>query len=196
MRRRALILGLACCAPQFAAAQAAPFGWRVALGAEARTRKPEIYDPAYRRIGYPMGDVPDDRGVCADTLIRAFRAAEVDLQQLVHEDMARAFAAYPRLWGLTHPDANIDHRRVPNLETFFARAGAARRWSGDPGGCEPGDVISWRIPVPHIGVVSTRVDAVSGRPLMVHNIGAGSRLEDVMLAWPVQGWFRYRPAIL
>ena len=140
-----------------------------------------------------MGDVPDDRGVCADTVIRAFRAGGVDLQALVHADMRRAFAAYPKTWGLRRPDTNIDHRRVPNLETFFARAGARLPLPVVAHDCRPGDLVSWRIPVPHIGIVSTKVTP-NGRPLMVHNVGAGSMLEDVLFTWPVQGWFRYRPA--
>ncbi len=188
--RRATLLGLLAATPAFA--QQADFGRRVALGAEARTRRPELYDPAYRSIAYPMGDVADDRGLCADTVVRAFRAADVDLQQLVHRDMRAAFAAYPKIWGLTRPDANIDHRRVPNLETFFTRKGASLGREVDVATLKPGDVISWRIPVPHIGVVSTQ--AARGRPLMVHNVGAGSRLEDVLFAWPVQGWFRWRVA--
>jgi len=187
--RRATLLGLLATGPAFA--QQADFGRRVALGAEARTRRAEIYDPAYRSIAYPMGDVPDDRGVCADTVVRAFRAADVDMQQLVHRDMRAAFSAYPKIWGLTRPDANIDHRRVPNLETFFARKGASLGRQVDVASLQPGDVISWRIPAPHIGVVSTQ--AARGRPLMVHNVGAGSRLEDVLFSWPVQAWFRYAP---
>lgn len=187
--RRATLFGLLAATPAFA--QPADFGRRVALGAEGRTRRLEIYDPAYRSIAYPMGDVPDDRGVCADTVVRAFRAADVDLQQLVHEDMRAAFAAYPKIWGLARPDANIDHRRVPNLETFFSRKGANLGRQVDVATLQPGDVISWRIPVPHIGVVSTQ--RTRARPLMVHNVGAGSRLEDVLFAWPVQRWFRYAP---
>lgn len=141
----------------------------------------------------PMGDVPDDRGVCADTVIRAFRTAGVDLQTLVHLDMKASFDAYPKLWGLKRPDTNIDHRRVPNLETFLTRAGARQPSSLDPAFYLPGDVVSWRIPVPHIGIVSTR--QANGRPLMAHNIGAGSQLEDVLFAWPIQGRFRYRPSV-
>lgn len=189
--RRNLLLGLTACVLP-AHAQAADFGLLAARGAEARTLNRELYDPAYRVIAYPMGDVPDDRGVCADTVIRAFRAGGVDLQVLVHEDMARAFAAYPKIWGLRRPDTNIDHRRVPNLETFFTRAGARRAGPVAAHDLKPGDVISWRIPVPHIGIVSTRTTA-GGRPLMVHNVGAGSRLEDVLFAWPIQGRFRYAP---
>lgn len=191
LRRRDLMIGLAACASP-ALAQPPDFGLLVARGAEARTLKPERYDAAYRVIDYPMGDVAEDRGVCADTVVRAFRAAGADLQALVHADMARAFSAYPKIWGLRRPDTNIDHRRVPNLETFFTRAGAARATPVIARDCMPGDLVSWRIPVPHIGVVSTHVTS-SGRPLMVHNVGAGSRLEDVLYSWPIQGWFRYRP---
>src|SRR5262249_24241006 len=102
------------------------FPLKVADGAELRARKAETYDSRYVKLAYPMGDVPDDRGVCSDTVIRAFRHAGVDLQVAVHEDMVANFAAYPKGWGLTQPDSNIDHRRVPNLETFFRRKGGAR----------------------------------------------------------------------
>lgn len=191
VHRRDVLIGLVACAAP-AAAQTFDFGRAAALGGEARTRKRELYDAAYRAIPYPMGDVPDDRGVCADTVIRAFRAGGVDLQALVHEDMRRAFTAYPKTWGLSRPDTNIDHRRVPNLETFLTRAGASLPLPVSARDCRPGDLVSWRIPVPHIGIVSTRTTA-RGRPLMVHNVGAGSMLEDVLFAWPIQGWFRYRP---
>jgi uncharacterized protein YijF (DUF1287 family) len=170
-----------------------PFALAVAQGAEARTLRPEIYDPSYRVIAYPMGDVPDDRGVCADVVIRAFRAAGVDLQVLVHEDMRRAFAAYPKIWGLKRPDRNIDHRRVPNLEAFFSRRGARLPVSAAPADYVAGDLVSWRLTgsnLPHIGVVSTRL-AASGRPLLVHNIGAGSTFEDVLFEWPIVGRFRW-----
>ena len=192
--RRAVMLALLAAPAAADARQIVPFNLLVARGAEARTLKAEIYDPAYVRIAYPMGDVADGRGVCADTLIRAFRAGGVDLQQRVHEDMKRAFASYPKLWGLKHPDTNIDHRRVPNLERFFTRAGASLPVSDNSALYQPGDAVSWRIPgnLPHIGVVSTQ-KAANGTPLMVHNIGAGSRLEDVLFAWKPVGWFRYRP---
>ena len=194
LSRRALLIAFAA-APLAARAQTPDFATLAAQGAEERARKPEIYDPAYVRIPYPMGDVPDDRGVCADTLIRAFRAAGADLQRLVHEDMKRAFAAYPALWSLKHTDTNIDHRRVPNLETFFTRAGASLPLNADPTLYLPGDVVSWRLPgnLPHIGVVSTKISPFTRQPLLVHNIGAGSQIEDVLFAWPQRGWFRYRP---
>lgn len=191
MRRRALLLA-AFAAP--VARAEPPLGSVVAAAAEARTLNPEIYDPAYRVIDYPMGDVPDDRGVCTDVVIRAFRNAGIDLQVLVHEDMRRAFAAYPPLWGLKRPDRNIDHRRVPNLEVYLTRRGFARTLSRVAGDYVAGDIVSWRLTgsnLPHIGIVSTRT-APSGRPLIVHNIGAGSQLEDVLVAWPMTGWFRWR----
>lgn len=194
MRRRdVLVFSLAAAACLRAGADQLPFARAVAQGAEARTLKPEVYDPAYRVIGYPMGDVPDDRGVCADVVVRAFRNAGVDLQVLVHEDMRRAFAAYPRAWGLKRPDRNIDHRRVLNLERFFTRRGARLPLSTTPGDYLEGDVVSWRLTgsgLPHIGVVSTRTSA-RGVPLVVHNISAGSQLEDVLFAWPLAGRFRW-----
>jgi len=149
------------------------------------------YDGSYVRLDYPGGDVPLDRGVCTDVVIRALRAAGIDLQKEVHEDMRRDFAAYPRHWGLSRPDRNIDHRRVPNLETWLRRAGHALPVRGEDGDYRPGDLVSWRLPggLPHIGIVSDQ-QAASGRPLVVHNIGAGTRVEDVLFAWPPVGHFR------
>ena len=151
-----------------------------------------VYDPSYVRLEYPGGDVPPERGVCADVVIRALRAAGVDLQQAVHEDMRRHFAAYPQNWGLARPDRSIDHRRVPNLETWFRRAGHALPATTDPADYRPGDLVSWRLPgnLPHIGVVSTRRVPGTDRHLVVHNIGAGTRAEDVLLAWTPVGHFR------
>lgn len=157
------------------------------------------YDPAYVRIGYPQGDVPADRGVCADVIVRAYRADGIDLQRLVHEDMAAHFAAYPHLWGLRGPDANIDHRRVPNLEAFFRRRGLALPVTRQAADYQPGDIVSWRLPngLAHIGLVSDRVAADgSGRRLMLHNIGAGTQEEDVLFAWTIVGHFRWtKPSI-
>ena len=139
------------------------------------------YDPSYRRISYPGGDVPVQTGVCTDVVIRAFRKIGVDLQVLVHEDMARNFSAYPRNWGLTRPDRNIDHRRVPNLARFFERRGKAVR-----GDFQPGDIVTWRLPsgVPHIGIVTSGARAV-------HNIGQGTREEEILRAWPITGHYRW-----
>ncbi|MCX7008839.1 MAG: DUF1287 domain-containing protein [Kiritimatiellaeota bacterium] len=150
------------------------------------------YDPAYARISYPGGDVPRERGVCADVIVRAFRAADVDLQVLVHDDMQKNFAAYPQQWKLKKPDSNIDHRRVLNLETFFTRAGKAVAITDKPADYLPGDVVSWRLAnkLPHIGLVVAE-KARDGRPLVVHNIGAGARLEDVLFDFKITGHFRY-----
>jgi uncharacterized protein YijF (DUF1287 family) len=155
-------------------------------GAKAQVGKTRSYDSSYRSLAYPGGDVPLDRGVCSDVVIRAFRSAGIDLQVLVHEDMKRNFASYPRTWGLRAPDTNIDHRRVPNLATFFRRKGRAVT-----GEYKPGDIVTWRLSsgVPHIGVVS---DIRRGnRYLMVHNIGSGAQLEDVLFAYEVTGHFRW-----
>jgi hypothetical protein len=169
------------------------FPIKVAVGAELRARKNEVYDPSYVKLKYPMGDVPDDRGVCTDTVIRAFRYAGVDLQAEVHEDMVRNFAAYPQSWGLPGPDSNIDHRRVPNLETFFRRKGGARTLSKNASEYLPGDVVSWRLVaggLPHIGVV-TRKRWTHGIPVVAHNIGAGTQEEACLFNWPMAGWFRF-----
>ncbi|HVY88629.1 MAG TPA: DUF1287 domain-containing protein [Hyphomonadaceae bacterium] len=169
-----------------------PFAIRVAIGAEMRAQKSETYDPAYVALKYPMGDVPDDRGVCSDTVIRAFRHAGVDLQVAVHEDMLANFAAYPKAWGLKHPDKNIDHRRVPNLETFFTRKGGSLKLSRTASDYKPGDIISWRLigtTLPHIGVVTRKTSG--GQPLVAHNIGAGTQEEPCLFNWTMSGWFRF-----
>lgn len=148
-----------------------------------------IYDARYEKLGYPMGDVPIERGVCTDVVIRAFRGQDIDLQRLVHEDMRKHFQAYPQSWGLKRPDANIDHRRVPNLTTYFKRRGMAVA----PGDYRAGDIVTWMLPgnLPHIGIVSDRADSASGRPLVIHNIGAGAQEEDMLTAYPITGHFRW-----
>lgn len=153
------------------------------------------YDPAYSRLDYPGGDVPRERGVCTDVIVRAYRdGLAIDLQVLVHEDMRKAFSAYPALWGLKRTDRNIDHRRVPNLQTFLKRAGAALSVSRDGADYRPGDIVSQMLPgnLPHIGIVADDRSADGARPLLVHNIGAGARLEDVLFAYPLTGHYRYR----
>lgn len=152
------------------------------------------YDAAYSRLNYPGGDVPRERGVCTDVLIRAYRdGLGIDLQVLVHEDMRRAFSAYPALWGLKKTDRNIDHRRVPNLQAFFKRAGAALAPSENGADYLPGDIVSQMLPgnLPHIAIVANERSSDGSRPLVVHNIGAGARLEDVVFAYPITGHYRY-----
>jgi uncharacterized protein YijF (DUF1287 family) len=152
------------------------------------------YDPAYTRLNYPGGDVPRGRGVCTDVVIRAYRdALGIDLQQTVHQDMVRAFAAYPRRWGLTRPDRNIDHRRVPNLERFWDRKGARLGLVRGASEWQPGDLFTALVGgnLPHVGIVSDRVGA-NGNPLVIHNIGAGTREEDALFDHRLTGRFRWR----
>jgi hypothetical protein len=176
------------------------FSSRLAQAAFERTRHRVVYDGTYYRIPYPGGDVPAHVGVCTDVVIRSYRALGVDLQKSVHEDMARHFAAYPskRIWGLLRPDPNIDHRRVPNLQVFFSRKGKALPVSAQPDAYRAGDLVTWMLPgnLPHIGIVADRYTADGVRPLIVHNIGAGPRLEDVLFHFPITGHYRYRPETL
>jgi uncharacterized protein YijF (DUF1287 family) len=166
---------------------------KLVAAAIERTLLPEAYDGRYFVIPYPGGDVPEDRGVCTDLVVRTYRAVDIDLQKLVHEDMSRAFSAYPKLWGLRKPDTNIDHRRVPNLQTFFERMGAAQPVSQDPAVYQPGDLVTWRLPtnLPHIGIVTDRRSDNGQRPLIAHNIGNGSTLEDMLFEFPITGHYRY-----
>lgn len=196
----ALLLTLFVVLPDRAEAQAAQgqasIEGRLVAAAIERTRHVVAYDGAYRRIAYPGGDVAADRGVCSDVVIRAYRAGlGVDLQQRVHEDMERAFRRYPAIWGLARPDRNIDHRRVPNLEVFFARHGQSLPVSRDSGNYRPGDLVTWRLGgvLPHIGIVTDRRTADGRRPLIAHNIGRGPRLEDILFDLPIHGHFRYLP---
>ena len=153
------------------------------------------YDDRYEKLGYPGGDVPIERGVCTDVLIRAYRKLGIDLQKLVHEDMSQAWSAYPRLWQLKAPDRNIDHRRVPNLQAFFTRHGTALKPSQDGRDYLPGDIVTWTVGVnlPHVGIVSAEKSG-AGTPLVIHNIGAGTQLEDRLFAYPITGHYRYASA--
>lgn len=183
---------------ELAATQAVPddFGRRLAAMALTQTRMRTTYDASYQRIAYPGGDVPPDKGVCADVVIRAYRGLGIDLQVLVHKDMVKAFARYPWRWGLKRTDTNIDHRRVPNLETFLQRHGSAVPVSAVAHDYKPGDLVSWTVggSLPHIGIVSAHRSKDGVRPLIVHNIGEGTKLEDVLFEFPIVGHFRYRPS--
>ena len=167
----------------------------IIAASRARISLGEIYDPSYYSIAYPGGDVPNDRGVCTDVVIRAYRQLGIDFQQLIHEDMRKHFSAYPKLWGNPSTDRNIDHRRVPNIETFLTRQGAALTISERPLDYRPGDLVSWRLDggQPHIGIVSDRYAADGKRPLIIHNIGAGTSEEDMLFRYPINGHFRYFP---
>ena len=148
------------------------------------------YDPEYRVLGYPGGDVPLSTGVCTDVVTRALREQGVDLQRAVHEDMQRHFAEYPHQWGLKTPDANIDHRRVPNLMTYFKRRGWERPITGQGSDYLPGDVVTWNLGggTTHIGVVSDTPGRAA--PMVIHNIGQGTREEDVLFAFKIIGHYR------
>jgi uncharacterized protein YijF (DUF1287 family) len=151
------------------------------------------YDPAYRVLEYPGGDVPLQTGVCTDVLVRAYRDIGLDLQKLVHEDMAANFADYPQDWGLSHPDPNIDHRRVPNLMQFFSSNGDSLEMTLDPEDYHPGHVVAWRLDNGrlHIGLASDR-RAPNGNPLIIHNIGSGAREEDILFQFEIIGHYRYK----
>ncbi len=169
---------------------------RLVAAALARTRHAVTYDGAYRRIPYPGGDVSARTGVCTDVVIRAYRAGlGIDLQRRVHEDMRRAFARYPKIWGLRRPDPNIDHRRVPNLRIFLTRHGRKLAVTRNPDDYRPGDLVTWTVSgnLPHIGIVTDRRSADDRRPLIVHNIGRGPRLEDMLFEFPITGHYRYLP---
>ena len=150
------------------------------------------YDSAYRKLAYPNGDVPRESGVCTDVIIRALRdARKIDLQKLVHEDMKTSFSKYPQMWGLKAPDANIDHRRVPNLQCYFKRKGYALPVSKKAADYKPGDIVTVMVggKLPHIMIVSNRKSA-AGVPLAIHNIGSGTQEEDVLFAYPLTGHYR------
>jgi uncharacterized protein len=152
------------------------------------------YDPNYTSMQYPAGDVPIERGVCTDVIIRAYRTGlKIDLQKFVHEDMVKNFSAYPTRWGLKKPDSNIDHRRVPNLQTFFKRQKSEVTTTDRAHDYEAGDLISMMLPgnLPHIALVTHYQNADKSRPLCIHNIGGGVKLEDVLFAFPLTGHYRY-----
>jgi uncharacterized protein YijF (DUF1287 family) len=184
----AALAWLACAAT----ALADGFGERLVDAAIERTHHEVRYDPAYVRLAYPGGDVPDNRGVCTDVVIRAYRALGIDLQKDVHEEMVADFDAFPRIWGDKRPDPNIDHRRVLNLETFFARRGTMLPLSRDPRDYAPGDLVTWRLfgVQYHIGIV-TGLAAPSGNPFIVHNVGLGPMLQDFLFEFPIVGHYRY-----
>ncbi len=185
-----LLIALALCVMVQGAAAAPP---ALVSAARMQTMSQVTYDGAYTRIGYPMGDVPTHRGVCTDVIIRAYREIGMDLQVLVHEDMRANFALYPRIWRLSKPDTNIDHRRVPNLQKFFERAGAKLGISRSEASYLAGDLVTWQLPgnLPHIGIVSDQ-RLPGGRPLVIHNIGAGPVEDDILFKYPITGHFRFR----
>ena len=186
------LVTLSVVAPDFAYG-GSNFGLDLSQAALERTTHTVRYDGRYQSITYPNGDVPDKTGVCTDVVIRSYRSLGIDLQTRVHEDMKAHFKSYPKNWGLKHTDTNIDHRRVPNLQVFFTRNGRSLKVTSNPGDYQPGDLVTWLLDnnLPHIGIVVDRRSADGKRPLIVHNIGAGPKLEDRLFDFKITGHYRY-----
>lgn len=192
---RNALAGLAACLllPLAALAQDAAIGPRIVAAAKQQIGVTKEYDPAYATITYPGGDVPIRTGVCCDVVVRAIRKVGIDLQKEVHEDMRKNFSAYPQKWGLTKPDTNIDHRRVPNLMRYFERnqITLAEKLKLKET-YQAGDVVTWDLGngLLHIGIVSDK--NISGTPLIIHNIGNGAMQEDVLFKYKVIGHYRMK----
>jgi uncharacterized protein YijF (DUF1287 family) len=171
-----------------------PFARQLAAAALLLTEQEVVYDPSYYTIPYPNGDIPPDRGVCTDVIIRAYRAMGIDLQRRVHEDMQDHFEFYPGIWGLDRPDTNIDHRRVPNLMTYFERHGMERPVSDRAEDYLPGDIVCWNLggALTHIGIIADSLSPDRSRPLVVHNIGSGQVLEDCLFDFRIIGHYYYQ----
>ncbi|NJK96331.1 MAG: DUF1287 domain-containing protein [Bacteroidales bacterium] len=169
------------------------FAGKLSDAALELTKQKVMYDPAYFKISYPNGDVPSNKGVCTDVIIRAYRKLGIDLQKEVHEDMKVNFSTYPKIWGLKKPDTNIDHRRVPNLMVFFKRHGSVKPVTLNPGDYDPGDIVCWNLggSITHIGLVVNKKSADGSRFMIVHNIGAGQVLEDVLFRYKIIGHYTY-----
>jgi uncharacterized protein len=167
---------------------------RLSNAALELTRQSVDYDPAYFTIAYPNGDIPGNKGVCSDVVIRAYRKLGVDLQKEVHEDMMANFNKYPKIWGLSKTDRNIDHRRVPNLMVFFTRHGNVKPITFNASDYVPGDLVCWNLggAVTHIGLVVNRKSADGKRYLIVHNIGGGQVLADCLFEYKIIGHFQYK----
>ncbi len=174
------------------AASSISSGDKLAIDAKKQIGVTVSYDPTYRKLDFPRGDVPQDTGVCTDVIVRAYRLQNIDLQQLINADMRSNFLAYPKIWGLKSTDKNIDHRRVPNIETYLERHGQSLSTT-DGNSFLAGDIVSWRLPtanLPHIGIVSDKMSA-DGTLLIIHNIGQGTQEENILFAYPITGHFRY-----
>lgn len=157
------------------------------------TKQMVQYDPSYFQLSYPNGDIPPNKGVCTDVVIRAYRKIGIDLQKEVHEDMKTNFSKYPKKWGQLKPDKNIDQRRVPNLMTFFKRQGAEKPITNNPEDFLPGDIVCWNLgeAITHIGLVVKKKSADGKRHLIVHNIGRGQVIEDCLFNFKIIGHYRY-----
>jgi uncharacterized protein YijF (DUF1287 family) len=170
------------------------FALKLSNAAIDLTRQTVTYDPKYYNIPYPNGDIPSDKGVCTDLIIRAYRKLGIDLQKEVHEDMSSNFNLYPKNWGLKSTDTNIDHRRVPNLMTFFSRHGQIKNISSNPDDYLPGDIVIWDLGsgIPHIGIVINQKSTDNERYLVVHNIGNGQEISDCLFSFRITGHYTYK----
>lgn len=164
------------------------------VSAAEQIRVTKAYDPDYTILAYPNGDVSPEKGVCTDVVIRSMRAAKVDLQKEVHEDMTANFSVYPQKWKLKKADSNIDHRRVPNLQTFFTRRGKSLAITNKAADYKPGDIVAWDLDgkgMTHIGIVSNLWNEQTKKYSIIHNIGRGAEDEDVLFSWKIIGHYRY-----
>ena len=188
-----LFIALLCSAFAMQAQTTETFADRLSAAALLLTKDNVRYDPAYYSIPYPNGDVPAGRGVCTDVVIRAYRKLNIDLQKEVHEDMKANFDKYPKKWGMKKTDTNIDHRRVPNLMTFFSRKGTTKKITQDAVDYVPGDIVTWVLPnnMTHIGLVVNKKSNDGKRYMIVHNIGSGQVVEDCLFHFTITGHYVY-----
>lgn len=172
---------------------AQPFNEKLSSAALELTYVHVAYDASYFSIDYPNGDIPKGKGVCTDVVIRAYRTLGIDLQKEVHEDMQKNFCRYPKYWALKTTDKNIDHRRVPNLMTFFSRHGTVKAKSQNASDYDPGDIVCWSLGggITHIGIVVNRKSKESKRYMVVHNIGLGQVLADCLFDYKIIGHYQY-----
>ena len=188
-----LLIALLCSSFAVQAQTTETFADRLSAAALLLTKDRVRYDPSYYSIPYPNGDVPAGKGVCTDVVIRAYRKLNIDLQKEVHEDMKANFSKYPNKWGLKKPDTNIDHRRVPNLMTFFSRKGTTKKITQDAADYVPGDIVTWVLPnnMTHIGLVVDKKSRDGKRYKIVHNIGFGQVVEDCLFRFTITGHYVY-----
>ena len=193
MKNLLVIFFSLCCFLNITAQKTDDFTTKLSIAAIQITYDRVIYDPSYFSISYPNGDVPKDRGVCTDVIIRTYRKVGIDLQKEVHEDMKNNFFKYPKTWGLKKPDTNIDHRRVPNLMIFFSRKGEVKPITQNPEDYKTGDIITWVLlnGLTHIGIVIHKKSKDGKRNLIVHNIGGGQVIEDCLFSWEITGHYSY-----
>lgn len=192
MKRILISLSISFLLINFACAQTI-FQQKLSDSAISLTTQKVTYDPSYFSIDYPNGDIPANKGVCSDVIIRAYRLLGIDLQKKVHEDMKYNFNRYPKNWGLKKTDTNIDHRRVPNLMVYFSRKGKTLSKSLNSDDYKPGDIVCWNLGggTTHIGIVVNKKSTDNKRYLIVHNIGGGQVIEDCLFDFTIIGHYEF-----